>query len=33
MYLLQTMVRLQVTDGQGHTADRVVLGRFPVVEP
>jgi uncharacterized membrane protein len=33
MYLLQTMVRLQVTDGQGHSADRVVLGRFPVVEP
>jgi len=33
MYLLQTMVRLQVTDSEGHTADRVVLGRFPVVEP
>jgi mannosyltransferase len=33
MYLLQTMVRLQVSDDQGHTTDRVVLGRFPVVEP
>jgi hypothetical protein len=33
MYLLQTMKRLQVMDGQGQTADRVVLGRFAVVEP
>jgi hypothetical protein len=33
MYLLETMKRLQVTDGQGQTADRVVLGRFPVVAP
>jgi mannosyltransferase len=33
MYLLQTMKRLQVMDDQGQTADRVVLGRFAVVEP
>jgi hypothetical protein len=33
MYLLRTMQRLQVTDGRGHTADRIVLGRFQVIEP
>ena len=32
MYLLQTMQRLRVTDSQGQVTDRVVLGRFPVVE-
>jgi len=33
MYLLQTMQRLQATDSQGHTADRIVLGRFQVIQP
>lgn len=31
MYLLETMRRLQVTDHQGQVAERVVLGRFPLV--
>ncbi len=33
MYLLQTMQRLLVTNGQGQSADRIVLGRFQVVQP
>ena len=33
MYVLQTMKRLQVTDGQGQTADRIVLGHFEVIRP